>query len=249
MRDLLTGAEANFIKKTIGERIRMLRLKFGMSQEELAETVNECMSKSFSNIDTLPNITRFTVVRWEAGQNFPSTTCFACLVRVFNCSAEYLCGMNDSEYHIRETKADNIQDLYLLKSESIHIIPVEDYNIYHEKPVLLNGEKWGILNAKTNQATTVDGAFIDVDGIPLYARTYGDNGICKKEMRVSLDEAKQLERVWIEAISMEEKVRSAYRGWYHYNPSTHCFEGNAFLHEDGYAKLFVISRNSPFAEE
>ena len=68
----------------ICENIRQLRLKYGMSQADLAKKLD---------------VTRSSVNAWESGLSTPTTQYIVALARLFHVSADYLLGM-DGELRI-----------------------------------------------------------------------------------------------------------------------------------------------------
>ena len=62
----------------VGERIRELREKFGISQADLAKRIG---------------VSRSTESSWEAGLGSPNSACLIDLAKIFHVSTDYLLGI------------------------------------------------------------------------------------------------------------------------------------------------------------
>lgn len=67
-------------KSKISERLKELRNKKGMTQEELAQNINT---------------SRSNIANYETGKNNPSVEMLEKLSEIFNCSMDYLMGRTD----------------------------------------------------------------------------------------------------------------------------------------------------------
>lgn len=81
----------------IGERIRELRLRTGMSQKDLSKKLN---------------ITRNSIIYWENGSSIPSTEYIIAMAKLFNVTSDYiLCLDDDSSIVIRRYNDAELQIL------------------------------------------------------------------------------------------------------------------------------------------
>lgn len=69
-------------KKTVGNRIKKLRLEANLTQEELANRLNSVKGKS-------------SIANYENGSNLPSDEVKIQMCSIFNCSLDYLLGKTD----------------------------------------------------------------------------------------------------------------------------------------------------------
>jgi len=81
--------------KEIGDRIRNLRKKSGMTQTQLAEQLG---------------VTYQTVSKWEKGENAPDLAMFPPLTRILDVSADYLLGLDTSS---AEKRRQELQERYI----------------------------------------------------------------------------------------------------------------------------------------
>ena len=93
--------------ESIGERIKYLRERNGMTQAELAKKLG---------------ITRSAVNAWEMGLSIPTTQYVAELTQLFHVSADYMLGL------------DNTESIYIgnLSEEEKHIL-YSLLNYFHNK--------------------------------------------------------------------------------------------------------------------
>ena len=82
------------VDEQIGERVYQLRISRGMSQRQLAKTVN---------------ISRDSIRDWELQKSFPSANAIALLAEYFDVPADYLLGLHlENWIHIGHLPRDQM---------------------------------------------------------------------------------------------------------------------------------------------
>lgn len=89
---------------TIGDRIKTLRDIRDLTQEELAKAVN-----TISDL----NINRGMISKWENNKENPSMDSVRSLAQFFNCSLDYLIGLDENK--VAETQSESLATLELKK--------------------------------------------------------------------------------------------------------------------------------------
>lgn len=80
--------DLNF-KKTVGTRIKQLRLEANLTQEDLANKLTSVKGKS-------------SIANYENGSNLPSDEVKLQMCNIFNCSLDYLLGKSDKRNYNKD---------------------------------------------------------------------------------------------------------------------------------------------------
>ncbi|PYY28372.1 helix-turn-helix domain-containing protein [Paenibacillus illinoisensis] len=102
---------------TIGERIRFLRNKDGLSMDQLADRIKLPIIKSGEELSTTKSVTSATISNAENNKHSPSLELIIALSRYFDVTLDWLVlGIGDGQ---RDKKGKDLVVEYLLKQERI----------------------------------------------------------------------------------------------------------------------------------
>ena len=219
-----------------GARVAELRKKNRLKQSQFASELSSLMERE-------TNISISTVSQWEIGSKMPNFDVLLAIADFFDVSTDFLLG-KDAEKPVE--KRPFYMDDYLTE------ISEEDLEEYNGKPVFLvfNNEEtqncWGIYDADTKQfscnnkkmkLSSNQAKFFAVppENLPYYRAS---------EQRLSLSDFLKAKQFWVEYISPDENIRSAYSGWYKHDSFGNIIKDDgAILPHSGFDVYYYAYRN------
>lgn len=212
--------------KILAKRLRLLREEKGLTQKDLAKDLALFMGKS-------KKISPSAVCSWENGEKNPTHETLLAFTDYYGVSADYLLGKTSNRLPGNELKIIDL-DNYIIK------ISASELNNYDGKPVYLvfNNEglsnRWGIYNKEDDRFCCRDNIIVNNSSIEYYAvppkTASTSSSIIKK---ISLDEAKKQEQVWIDYKHPDTDMCVRFSGWY--RPDT---KSSVFVAPNGFVLPF-----------
>lgn len=140
-----------------------------------------------------------TLSAWEGGRKEPSIAAIARMAEMYSVSIEYLLGYDSFE-----------------KLSSAQRIPIESLSLFHGKPVWVKDRGWALVNGIEQSFIYVDGSREAVDGnLECYfAPPAYTEPAPRTERPLTWEELPMQAYVWLEPISVDQKLRAQLRGRY-----------------------------------
>ena len=203
---------------SFANRLALLRHQKGMTQDEFAMEISEVANRNRA-------YSLLTVSAWESGDKLPPLHIFNLICDYFCVSADYMLGRSDDTGNKALASATPVNYKGIYKPD--FLVTYNDLPKFDGEPIYVvfcdkrSHDRWGVLNA-AKMEIAFPGAYLRVTRntnciyyarIPEFEKTPKYN--LKK--RLSMKQMKYAEKVWIEMISPNEKVKAQYNGWYRNN--------------------------------
>ncbi len=201
---------------TFANRLALLRNEKGLTQEELAIAISELENrvKCYSNL---------SVSGWEAGDKCPPLSTFIYLCDFFDVSADYLCGRSDNPHNDRvaTTTPPNFEGPNKAPDYHVTFNNLEKFDgepiyvVFNDKK---SSDKWGVLDY-TNKRIAFTNSYLRISrnvNCTYYANIPESQKVPKYNLKKKLSMTQLLaaDKVWIEMISADDKIKGQYNGWF-----------------------------------
>ena len=217
-----TNHEEEYRDRNIfGNRLIELRKEKNLTQDELADLLCK-----FWNEDEA--ISPLTISSYERGRTLPTLTTLISLSRIFNCSTDYLLGVDQIPSLIEKRRQELTNLTPEVMPEYDFIIRPTEYEKYDGMAVYVSTKdntpltcsRWGLLNFYEKEIVFSDKTSIPLSSNlilfrakPVTAQLYE-----KCDMfALNLASLQNERMVWVEPITQNREVRSVYRGYYQHN--------------------------------
>ena len=194
--------------RTAGLRIKALRSRKELSQNELAVQFSTYMGK-------VQPLTAMTISSWETGRKLPPAETLIQLADFFGVSVDYILGRTSED-----PKQGSINHL-----EQDIIVPISMLDMYDGEPVYVVSEagaienQWGLVDIARKVIVLRDRAITISGALKYYISRRQSDISLRHNLRYTLAMedilAGAYDRVYVKSLAPDEKLRGSIEGWYH----------------------------------
>lgn len=214
-------------KIILSQRLQELRKEKGISQKDLAEQL-------LPFIENKEKISTSAMCSWENGVKRPPYEVLVAFSDYYGVSTDYLLGRSSIQSGTKDVGNINLED------NMIKITEEQLKENFANKPVYLIFKestipsRWGIYNKENDYFCCAENVVVNKPTIEYYViaiESLGNSVDLTK--RLSLDEAKKCDRVWIEYENPNDELRIRFTGWYNVD-----VKSSIFVASNGFALTF-----------
>ncbi len=198
-------------------RIKLLRNKMGISQQEFAERFSELMNRK-------ETLSMMTISNWETGRKLPPTDTIIWMCRFFDVSADYLLGLSSDTGSQGKTKKKSSEEDVWIE------IPYSKLPDYDSKPVFITGPdntikpQWAILDY-AKKVLVLQTMKLTITPKLKYSTVTPPELVTIQSLAhhyLGLEDVRKRKDVFVESLSQDPYLRGQVSGWYHHTPDKTC---------------------------
>ena len=169
-----------------------------------------------------------TLSSWESGRKSPTIDSILKMADLYKVSTDYLLGNNIEKDNVKKSNEE---------------IPHQNLRIMHGQPVWSSEYGWMLVDSINNCLVAPDEIRLPFEEIKkVFFKVYDAlEGTIPKTEPISMYRLREYDKVWVEPISLDAKLRGKLRGWYFVKSEwVENSAGNRFLFDTYCAKWIAF---------
>ena len=211
--------------RIINERVVKLRLEHNWTQGEFGKRLTELSPKD-------NEVSQSNISMWETRNRTISMVYLEPISQLFGVTTDYLLGLTDDEQGHYEEKTGDIYEKSQIKFWELYAFDRQPVYIdFGDAMIHENG--WAIYNRQKDFFVLAED-IIKVSECEKYDVKYYVQDISRlydplqQRKPLSMQDMLEIDKVYIQMLSVDKKVRGLYDGWYHHNENR-----TALINNDG----------------